>query len=48
MKAPSYTEKFNRASQQHEAVEKSKGQPGPKFNQYLKTRKAQHDAVKKR
>lgn len=41
-----YIEKLERATQQHEAIERSKGQPGPKFNQYLKTRKSQHAEVK--
>jgi hypothetical protein len=41
MKAPTYTQKLERAIQQHEAVTKAEGKPGPRFNQYLKMRKQQ-------
>lgn len=45
MKAPTYEQKAERAFQQHEAVEKSKGKPGPRFNQYMKMRKAKHKST---
>lgn len=44
----SHSMKVEHLKERHERMEKLKEQPGPKFRQYMKSRRATHDATKRK